>query len=138
MQVQRTARDRPDADGVLDGGHRLVAVGFSPPEPLAVLADALGWDGPFLSDPGRVLYRRLRLPRAGLTATYSPNTLLRYARAAATGTRLRRPVEDPRQLGGDAVVRDGAAVTVWRPRTPTDRVGAGELVDAAVRASSLS
>ena len=114
----------------------LVAVGFSPAQPLTALAQALGWNHPFLSDPQRTLYRRLRLRRAGLLRTYSPGTLLRYARAAATGARLHRPVEDPRQLGGDALVRDGVVVRVWRPRTPSDRVSVDELVAAARRTAA--
>ncbi len=100
----------------------VVAVGFSPPAPLAALADALGWDGPFLSDEQRVLYRRLGLPRARLLQAYSPGTLVRYARATARGRPLVRPVEDTRQLGGDAVVVEGSVRLLWRPRTPDDRV----------------
>lgn len=100
----------------------VVAVGFSPAAGLAALVDVLGWDGPFLSDEERLLYRRLGLPRAGLLRTYSPGTLLRYARAAALGRRLPQPVEDTRQLGGDAVVVDGVVRVLWRPRTPDDRV----------------
>lgn len=114
----------------------VVAVGFSPAEPLAALAEALGWVHPFLSDPQRTLYHRLGLRRAGLLRTYSPGTLLRYGRAVVTGARLHRPVEDPRQLGGDALVRDGVVVRSWRPRTPSDRVSAQELVAAARRTAA--
>ncbi len=103
-------------------GVGLVGVGFSPPAGLAPLADHLGWTGPFLSDPGRQVYRARDLPRAPVWRVYSPGTLLRYARAAARGRRLARPVEDTRQLGGDAVVVDGTVVRRWRPRTPDDRV----------------
>lgn len=100
----------------------LVAVGFSPPDGLAPLAGHLGWTGLFLSDPDRLVYRALGLPRAPVWQVYSPGTMLRYARAAARGRRLPRAVEDTRQLGGDAVVVDGTAVRRWRPRTPDDRV----------------
>ena len=113
----------------------VVAVGFSPPAPLAALADALRWQGPFLSDEKRVLYRRLGLPRARLSRVYSLRTVSRYARAAASGRRLPRPVEDTRQLGGAAVLLDGVARLVWRPRTPDDRVDPATLA-AAVAALS--
>ena len=103
-------------------GHPVVAVGFSPPPALRVLAEVLPWHGPFLSDEDRVLYRRLGLPRAPLWRVWSPGTVARYARAAAAGRRLPRPVEDTRQLGGDAVLVDGVARVVWRPSSPDDRV----------------
>ena len=111
----------------------VVGVGFSPPAPLALLADTLNWQGPLLSDEQRVLYRLLGLPRARLLQTYSPGTLLRYARAAARGHRLTRPVEDTRQLGGDAVVVDGAVRVVWRPSTPDDRVDVRTIAAAVER-----
>lgn len=109
----------------------LVVVGFSPPDALASLAGHLDLAGPVLSDERRELYRLLGLPRAGLHRVYSPATLLHYARAAFRGTRLPRPVEDIRQLGGDALARDGVVVRRWRPRTPDDRVDPTVLVRAA-------
>ena len=108
----------------------VTAVGFSPPGALALLAEDLHWKGPFLSDVDRVLYRRLGLPRARLDRVYSVGTVRRYARAAARGRRLPRPVEDTRQLGGDAVLLDGSARVLWRPRTPDDRVAPVALVAA--------
>ena len=114
-----------------DPGVGLVAVGFSPAAPLAALADRLGWPGAVLSDEDRLAYARLGLPRAGLLRTYSVGTLLRYGVAAVRGHRLHRPVEDTRQLGGDAVVVDGVAVAVWRPRSPDDRVDPGRLLAEA-------
>lgn len=109
----------------------VVAVGFSPPAALQALSEALPWEGPFLSDEDRVLYRRLRLARARLHRVWSPRTVVRYARAAAEGRRMPRPVEDTRQLGGDAVLVDGVARVVWRPSTPDDRVSPGRIRAAA-------
>ncbi len=113
----------------------LVAVGFSPPAALARLADDLAWQGFFLADEQRTLYRLLGLPRARLPQTYSAGTLRRYLRAAVSGQRIRLPVEDTRQLGGDAVVRDGVVRRVWRPSTPDDRVAPRELAAAALEES---
>lgn len=110
------------ADGV-----PCVAVGFSPPEALAALADHLSWTGPFLSDPDRRLYERLGVRRAPTWRIWSPRTVLRYAVAG----RRPRAVEDTRQLGGDAVVVDGIVVHRWLPRTPSDRVPPATLVASA-------
>lgn len=111
----------------------LVAVGFSPPDALAPLAEQLDWRYPFLSDEQRAVYHALDLGRAGLGRVYSPRTLATYARARLRGTRLARPVEDTRQLGGDAIIHDGAVASRWRPRTPEDRVPATDLLHAAAR-----
>ena len=52
---------------------------------------------------------------------------------AARGHRLARPVEDTRQLGGDAIMIDGIVRQLWRPRSPDDRPAAAEVI-AATRA----
>jgi hypothetical protein len=109
----------------------LVVVGFSPADRLAALARHLQWPGLVLSDPARVLYGALGLGRAPLWRVYSAGTLLTYARARANGRRLPRPVEDTRQLGGDAVLVDGTVVRLWRPRTPNDRPAASDVLASA-------
>jgi hypothetical protein len=109
----------------------LVLMGFSPPDRLAGLARHLKWPGLVLADPSREVYRALGLARAPLWRVYSPRTILTYARAARAGARLLRPVEDTRQLGGDAVVVDGSVVHIWRPRTPDDRPPVPEVLAAA-------
>lgn len=121
-------------DAFPGGEVEVVAVGFSPPDALAPLAGHLGWRGPFLSDTGRRLYRRLGWGRAPWWRVYSPGTLAIYLRAARRGRAdHRRPAsgEDTRQLGGDALVRGGRAVVRWSPRSPDDRVPVADLVAAA-------
>lgn len=98
-----------------------VAVGFSPAEALAALADHLSWPWRFLSDTERVLYHRLGLPRARLSEVWTPGTKDTYRQARARGEQVHAPIEDPLQLGGDAIVRAGHAVALWRPRSPDDR-----------------
>ena len=120
----------------LEGSVPLVVVGFSPPEALAPLADFLGLGGMMLSDPERVTYRLLGLRRAPLWQVYSPGTLVYYALAALRGRKLQKPVEDTRQLGGDALVNDGAIVRRWRPSTPDDRA-APRVIAAAARGHPL-
>ena len=109
----------------------LILVGFSPPRPLAAIARHLGWPDRVLADEQRLLYRRLKIGRAPLWQVYSPRTLATYADALAHGRRLPRPVEDTRQLGADAIVADGVVRQIWRPRTPSDRPQASEVVAAA-------
>ena len=102
-------------------GAGVIAVGFSPGPALAELAEYLAWPWPFLSDVDRVLYQRLDLGRARLRDVYTPATLRIYREAARRGEAVHRPVEDARQLGGDAVIRSGVAVRLWRPSSPDDR-----------------
>ena len=116
----------------------LVWVGFSPPERLAALARHLRWPGLVLSDEERVLYRRLGLGRAPLWRVYAPRTLAFYAAALVRGQRVAVPVEDTRQLGGDAIVVDGCVQCLWRPRRPDDRPPAAEVLAAAAEALSRS
>lgn len=117
----------------LDGAVPLIVVGFSPPDALAPLARHIGLTGPVLSDPDRRLYARLGLGRAPVWRVYSPGTMARYALFALRGRDLRKPVEDTRQMGGDALVVDGRVERLWRPATPDDRV-APSIVAGAARA----
>lgn len=117
-------------------GAGVVVVGFSPPDAMAALAVHLALPWPVLSDTDRIVYRRLGIGRAPLRDVYSPGTLARYAAALARGQRVRRPVEDTRQLGADAIVVDGRAVRVFRPRTPDDRPSVDALLTAIRKGSS--
>lgn len=98
-----------------------VAVGFSPAEPLARLAEHLAWPWRFLSDTELVLYARLGLLRATPREVWTPGTKELYRQARARGESIHAPVEDPLQLGGDAVVRAGRVIALWRPASPDDR-----------------
>lgn len=115
----------------LDGAVPLVVVGFSPAEALAPLAEHLGLTGLVLSDPGRVLYHRLGLRRAPVWRVYSPGTIARYALLKLRGATLHKPVEDTRQMGGDALVVDGRVERLWRPATPDDRAAPARIAAAA-------
>ena len=126
----REQRDRLEELGAV-----AVAVGFSPTAALAELAEHLAWPGPFLSDVERVLYERLGLGRARLRDVYTPATLRIYREAAGRGQAMRRPVEDARQLGGDAVVRAGAVERIWRPSSPDDRPAISEVLAAVAVAA---
>ena len=126
-------RDRRDTLEAI--GATVVAVGFSPPDALARLADHLEWPWPFLADTERTVYARLGLARARLRDVYTPGTMQRYREAAAGGEPVHAPVEDARQLGGDAVVRAGRVVRLYRPATPDDRPPVDVLVNAVAEAA---
>ena len=104
-----------------DPGTGLILIGFSPPDRLFALARHLGWPGPVLADQQRALYQRLGIGRAPWWRVYSPRTLAFYIRQAMLGHPPARPVEDTRQLGGDAIMADGVVRLLWLPRTPNDR-----------------
>jgi hypothetical protein len=111
-------------------GATVVAVGFSPGEALAELAGELEWPWPFLADPERALYRRLGMERAPLRQVFTPAAVRRYREAAAQGREVHKPVEDPRQLGGDAVAVHGRVVWLRRQASPDDRPSVDTLLDA--------
>lgn len=113
-------------------GVELLAVGFSPPDALTALADHLGWPFRFLSDVDRVLYRRLGLGRAGVRQVWSKGTRAIYQQARREGAEIRLPVEDPLQLGGDAVIVRGTVAFLHRPASPDDRIDPGVLVARAL------
>ncbi len=100
---------------------------------LAAYREHLGVDFPFVSDPERALYRALGAGRGTLRDVWSLGTLRIYARLLYRGMRLRRPIEDTRQLGADAVIdRAGELVHVWLPDGPDHRPTIAEI--AAVTA----
>ncbi len=128
-------RVREQRDHLESLGATALAVGFSPAAALAELADHLAWPWPFLADPDRVLYARLGLGRARLREVYTPATVRIYRDAVRRGEAVSRPVEDARQMGGDAVVREGRAVRILRPSSPDDRPTMETLLDAVATAS---
>jgi len=119
------------SDELEELGFSVIAVGFSPPEALASLARHLGWTGPFCSDEERALYNRLGLGRAGVGQLFTAGTRSVYAAALKRGAGFERPVEDVRQLGGDALCVAGEARVTFRPSSPDDRPGVEEIIQAA-------
>jgi len=112
-------------------GATVVAVGFSPDDAMAALADHLGWPWAVVADPERKLYQRLGLERASLRRVFSPGAIGRYREAAARGVEVHRPVEDPRQLGADAVIVGSRVEWLRRQTDPDDRPSVTELLRAA-------
>ena len=120
------------------GDALLVVITFADaPARLAAFRQYLGLDVadvPVLADTERALYRLLGAGRGSLRQVWSPGTLAMYVRLIRRGRRLRRPEEDTRQLGADAVVdRSGRLHCVWLPSGPDQRPPVSEIIDAVRR-----
>ena len=82
-----------------------------------------------LVDKKRESYRMLGLKRASFSDAMSPRLWVRGAKSVLKhGQGI--PKEDPAQLGGAAVVRDGKLVLVHRSENPSDNLSIDELVEA--------
>ena len=98
---------------------------------LAAYREHLGVSFPFVSDPDRELYRALGAGRGTIRDVWSLGTLRMYARLLQQGMRVRRPIEDTRQLGGDFVIApDGTLVFGHWSQGPDDRPDVDRLVAA--------
>ncbi len=117
------------------GDAQLVVVTFTDdPQRLAAYRTHLGLESPVLADVDRRLYHLLGAGRGSIRQVWSPGTLAVYARLLRRGRRLRRPTEDTRQLGADAVVdRDGRLARLWLPPGPDARPPMSEIVEVVRR-----
>ena len=111
-----------------------VVITFSDdPARLAAHREHLQLDVPVLGDADRVLYHLLGAERASFTKVWNPGTMAMYGGLIVKGRRLRRPRDDTRQLGADAIVdADGRLRRIWLPPRPDARPTIAEL-DSATR-----
>ena len=113
----------------------VAAVTFAPVEPLAAHRRHLGLPFPLLADPQRTLYRRFGLERGSFTEVWGLGTLRLYRDLLRRGRRLRVPIQDTRQLGGDFVIDGGGhLVAAFRPRSPDSRPSVDQLLAAVEQA----
>ena len=106
------------------GDARIAVVTFATPERLAAYRRHLDLPFDVVADPDRQLYRLLGAERGSTRQVWSPGTIRMYARLIRAGRRLRRPTEDIRQLGADAVIgRDGSLRYLTLPSTPGRAAG---------------
>lgn len=110
----------------------VLLVSFEPVHRVRLYQSADGPRWPVLSDESRTGYERYGLERASFLRTwFSPRTTLFYVRAALRGKRLRRPVSDTRQLGGDFLIDpEGRVVFAFRSAEPADRPSADLIIRA--------
>jgi len=120
-------RDRLDEFG----DAAVAVVTFAAPERLAAHRQHLRVPFDVVADTDRRLYEVLGAERGSRRQVWSPGTLRMYARLLRAGRRLRRPTEDIRQLGADAVVgRDGTLRYIARPASPDARPPIDDLLAA--------
>ena len=82
-----------------------------------------------LSDTERKAYRAYGLKSASFFKVYSPSVLWGYVKMILGGERLRKPVGDTLQLGGDFVVDGEGVLRLVHPsRSADDRPPIDELV----------
>lgn len=95
--------------------------------------DGFGW--PVLADETGAAYRDYGLERASfLRAWFSPRTVRFYLASALRGKRIRRPVSDTSQLGGDFLIDPaGRIVFAFRSAEPADRPSVEEIFAARRR-----
>ena len=109
----------------------IAVVTFASVERLASHRDHLGAPFPLLADPTRILYRRFGLGRGSFSQVWNAGTLNRYRLLARRGRRIRLPIQDTRQLGGDFVIDgDRRVAAVFRPPSPDARPSVDALVAA--------
>ena len=113
------------------GDARIAIVTFSTPERLAAYRQHLHLTFDIVADTDRMLYRLLGAERGSARQVWSAGTIRMYARLLRSGRRLRRPTEDIRQLGADAVVgRNGDLRYLSLPSTPDARPPISDLIAA--------
>jgi peroxiredoxin len=113
------------------GDGTVVVVTFGSADAAARYQAELGGPFPVLRDRRRHAYRRFGFERAGTRTIYRWATLRRYVDLLRRGRRLRRPVDDTHQLGGDVVIgSDGHLAYLRRQVAPDDRPTVDELVRA--------
>ena len=92
---------------------------------------------PLLSDSDRALYHLLGAGRGSIRDVWSPGTIAMYVGLIRHGRKLRRPTDDTRQLGADAVIdRLGRLHRRWLPSGPDQRPPIAELIAAVATVPS--
>lgn len=89
---------------------------------------------PYYRDPTRALYNHLGLRRS-IKKVWNTSTLRFYGCESAKGTPLPQSYsdieDDPHQMGGDFILnKDLKIVFVYRSKTPSDRPGVDEVLEA--------
>ena len=113
------------------GDARIAIVTFAVSERLAAYRRHLRLTFDVVADPDRTLYRLLGAERGTNRQVWSAGTIRMYAQLLRTGRRLRRPTEDTRQLGADAVLgSDGTLRYLSLPSSPDARPPIEDLIAA--------
>lgn len=123
------AQLRHKYDEIRSAGAEVVMVSFVRPQSLSQYVRDLSLPFVVLWDDDRRVYRAYGLRSAPLLQVYSARVLWGYVKMMLTGHRLRKPVGDVRQLGGDFVIDGEGIVRLAHPsQRADDRPGVDELV----------
>ena len=110
----------------------VLLISFEPLERLRLyrVDEEFGW--PVVSDESRAVYAQYGLERASFTRVWlSPRTVWYYLKAVAAGKRLRPPVSDTRQLGGDFLIDPAGRIAfAFRSSQPADRPPVSQILEA--------
>jgi len=107
------------------------------PAQLAAYREHLDVTFPLLADGDRETYHLLGAGRGSIRNVWSLGTIAMYVRLVRHGRRLRRPTEDTRQLGADAVIdRRGHLHRLWLPTGPDHRPPIADLIAAVATVPS--
>ena len=110
-------------------GAAVLAICFDPLERAERYAGEHELTFPLLVDRERRVYRAYGLERGALWRFLLPQVTLGYLRLMQAGRQVRRPQEDPLQLGGDFVVDPQGLLVLAHPsKDPTDRPSAADLL----------
>jgi hypothetical protein len=122
-------RDR--YEDFLTAGAEVVAIGMGASRRAQAFKDEMAIPFPLLIDRTKETYRLLELDRGSWTDVAGPTVWGRGLTSIARGNRQSWPQEDPRQLGGAAVVLPGSRMAfVHRAKTSSDNVPVDELLKA--------
>jgi hypothetical protein len=115
-------------------GIRVVLVAFTPPEKARWWIAANPSPFPLVFDTERTAYAALGLGRTWWRS-FHPRAFPTYLRLMASGMRLRKPVSDPFQLGGDFLIAPDGRLLLAHPSTdPADRPSVDTILQATRKA----
>jgi hypothetical protein len=115
----------------VSAGAEVVAIGMGASQRGQAFKEEMAIPFPLLIDRTRETYRLLELDRGSWNDLVGPKVWGRGLKSLARGNRQRWPSEDPKQLGGAAVVLPGPRMAfVHRAKSASDNVPVDRLLEA--------
>lgn len=115
----------------VSAGAEVVAIGMGAGQRARAFKEEMQIPFPLLVDRTRETYRLLELERGSWGDVVGPKVWVKGLKSLGGGNAQRWPQEDPRQLGGAAVVlRGGQLAFAHRARSSADNVPVDRLLEA--------